>query len=173
MHKRSKSNTANENQKKRTPLHSSIWTVPCVNNISGRHFSHTTVKTNLNLSHYPSSSPFISPFGCCMHPEIIPHLRPEILAAIEDHQNQAHRVILISGSFAPLLDQLTLNLDVEAAIATPLAIEHGHYTRKIVPPLNIGQVKVNRVKHFLHSPWKEIDLSKSFFSPIRRSMRQS
>jgi HAD superfamily hydrolase (TIGR01490 family) len=95
--------------------------------------------------------------------QIIPHLRPEMLAAIEDHQSHEHRVILISGSFAPLLDELTLRLDFERAIATPLVIKDGHYTGKIVPPLNIGQGKVERLMQFLDGSGKEIDLTKSFF----------
>ena len=95
--------------------------------------------------------------------QIIPHLRPEMLTAIKDHQSQAHRVILNSGSFAPLLDELTLRLEVEGAIATPLAVKDGYYTGKIVPPLNIGQGKVERLKQFLDASGKEIDLTKSFF----------
>lgn len=95
--------------------------------------------------------------------QIIPHLRPEMLAAIEDHQNQSHRVILNSGSFAPLLDELTLRLGFERAIATPLVIKDGQYTGKIVPPLNIGQGKVERLIQFLDGSGKEIDLTKSFF----------
>jgi putative phosphoserine phosphatase/1-acylglycerol-3-phosphate O-acyltransferase len=95
--------------------------------------------------------------------QIIPHLRPEMLAASGEHKSQAHRVILISGSYSPLLDQLTLNLGVEGAIATPLAVKNGYYTGKILPPLNIGQGKVERLKQYLDGAVKEIDLTKSFF----------
>jgi HAD superfamily hydrolase (TIGR01490 family) len=95
--------------------------------------------------------------------QIIPHLRPEMLAAIEDHQNQTHRVILISGSFAPLLNELTLRLGFEGAIATPLVVKDGHYTGNILPPLNIGQGKVKRLKQFLNGAGKGIDLTKSYF----------
>ena len=79
--------------------------------------------------------------------EITPHLRPEMLAAIEDHQSQGHRVILISGSFTPLLDELAVRLGVERAIATPLAIKNGRYTGKVIPPLNVGRGKVERLSN--------------------------
>lgn len=95
--------------------------------------------------------------------EITPHLRPEMLAAIEDHQSQGHRVILISGSFAPLLDKLANRLGVERAIATPLAIKNGRYTGRIVPPLGVGHGKVERLERFLEGPGKEIDLAASCF----------
>jgi HAD superfamily hydrolase (TIGR01490 family) len=95
--------------------------------------------------------------------EILPRLRPEMQVAIEDHQNQGHRVILMSGSFAPLLDELAIRLGVERAIATPLAVKNGHYTGKVIPPLNIGQGKVERLKQFLAGSGKEIDLATSYF----------
>lgn len=95
--------------------------------------------------------------------QIIPHLRPEMLAAIENHQSLGHRIFLISGSFTPLLDQLTFNLGVDGSIPTPLATENGHYTGKIIPPLNIGQGKVKRLKQFLDGTGNNFDLTKSFF----------
>lgn len=94
--------------------------------------------------------------------EILPHLRPEMQAVIEDHQSQGHRVILISGSFTPILDALATHLGVERAIATPLAVKDGHYTGKVIPPLNIGQGKVERLRQFLDGPGREIDLAASY-----------
>jgi HAD superfamily hydrolase (TIGR01490 family) len=95
--------------------------------------------------------------------QIIPHLRPEVLTVSKDHRRQAHRLILISGSFTPPLDELALNLGIEGAIATPLEVKNGRYTGKIIPPLNIGRGKVNRLKQYLDREGQEIDLRKSFF----------
>ena len=83
--------------------------------------------------------------------EITPHLRPEMLAIIEEHKGKGHRIILISGSFAPLLDKLVIRLGVETAIATPLEAKDGRYTGRIVPPLNIGKGKVERLRDFLNT----------------------
>ncbi|UCH60349.1 MAG: HAD-IB family hydrolase [Anaerolineales bacterium] len=95
--------------------------------------------------------------------EILPNLRPEMKIVIENHQTQAHRVIMISGSFTPLLNKLTVRLGLECAIATPLVVKDGHYTGKIIPPLNIGQGKVERLLCFLNGRGKEIDLERSYF----------
>ena len=95
--------------------------------------------------------------------EIVPHLRPEMQAAIEDHQSQGHRVILISGSFTPILDTLATRLGFERAIATPLAVKDGRYTGRIIPPLNIGRGKVERLRQFLDGAGREIDLAASYF----------
>jgi HAD superfamily hydrolase (TIGR01490 family) len=95
--------------------------------------------------------------------EIIPHLRPEMMAVIEDHKRQGHRIILNSGSFTPILDKVVAYLDVELAIATPLVVKNGRYTGKIVPPINVGEGKVERLKKFLESEGSRIDLGKSYF----------
>jgi HAD superfamily hydrolase (TIGR01490 family) len=95
--------------------------------------------------------------------EITPHLRPEMLAAIGDHESLGHRVILISGSFTPVLDKLAAHLGVERAIATLLEVKNGHYTGRIIPPLNIGQGKVERLRQFLDGPGREIDPAASYF----------
>lgn len=47
--------------------------------------------------------------------------------------------------------------------ATSLAVENGHYTGKILHPLNIGHCKFERLKQFLEDSGKEIDLAKSNF----------
>jgi len=95
--------------------------------------------------------------------EIIPHMRPEMLAAIDDHKSRGHRIILISGSFAPVLDKLVSRLGVERAIATPLEVVNRRYTGKIIPPLNVGEGKVKRLEEFLKGKGKDIDLAVSYF----------
>lgn len=95
--------------------------------------------------------------------EIAPYLRPEMVAAIEDHKRHGHRIILSSGSFTPILDKVVTYLGIERAIATPLAVENGKYTGRIVPPLNVGQGKLERLNLFLDGPGKEINLEKSYF----------
>ena len=95
--------------------------------------------------------------------QTIPHLRPEMVVTIEDHNSQGHRVILISGSYAPLLDKLAVRLGVERAIATPLEVKKGRHTGRIVPPLNAGRGKVERLERFLEGPGQGIDLAASYF----------
>jgi HAD superfamily hydrolase (TIGR01490 family) len=95
--------------------------------------------------------------------EIVPHIRPEMVSVIEEHKIQGHRIILNSGSFTPILDKVVAYLGIEDAIATPLTVKNGRYTGKIIPPLNIGNGKVERLNRFLTGPGKEIDLTKSYF----------
>ena len=82
---------------------------------------------------------------------------------IEDHKRQGHRIIFSSGSFTPILKKVVEYFAIEGAIATPLEVENGQYTGRIVPPLNMGQGKIERLNQFLEGLGKGIDLAKSYF----------
>jgi HAD superfamily hydrolase (TIGR01490 family) len=95
--------------------------------------------------------------------EIAPHLRPEMLEAIKKHQSRDQKIFLISGSFEPVLDKLVTFLGLDGAIATPLEVKNGKYIGRIIPPLNMGDGKAERLHRFLQVLEQEIDLSKSYF----------
>ncbi len=90
-------------------------------------------------------------------------MRPEMLASIQGHRTKGHKVFLISGSFEPLLDKLVTAMGLDGAIATPLEVKDGRYTGRIVPPLNVGHGKAERLRQFLEEYDEEIDLSASYF----------
>lgn len=95
--------------------------------------------------------------------EIIGNLRPEMLARIKEHKRLEHRIVIISGSFLPLLERLARRMQLDAVIATPLASKNGRYTGEIEPPLNIGEGKLQRLMHYLENTDSEIELADSFF----------
>jgi HAD superfamily hydrolase (TIGR01490 family) len=95
--------------------------------------------------------------------EIVPHLRPEMVDVIEFHRNKGQRIFLISGSFTPLLDKLASRMMIEGAIATPLAVKNERYTGKIIPPINVGEGKLERLMAFLENGGNDIELAKSYF----------
>ena len=95
--------------------------------------------------------------------QITPRIRPEMLTSIKGHINKGHKVLLISGSFVPLVDKLATVMGLDGAIATPLEVNNGRYTGRIVPPLNVGHGKAERLHQFLDGYDEEIDLSASYF----------
>ncbi len=95
--------------------------------------------------------------------QILPRLRPEMAAALSAHRAAEHRVLLLSGTFQPLLERLADRLEIEGAIATPLARQGGRYTGKIVPPLSIGQGKLQRLERYLSGDGQGISLDRSYF----------
>jgi HAD superfamily hydrolase (TIGR01490 family) len=95
--------------------------------------------------------------------EILPNLRPEMVRVIDWHKSEGHRIILVSGSFTPLLDWVVWRLEYESAIATPLVEKNCRYTGRIVLPINVGQGKLERLSHFMKGSGEEIKLAESYF----------
>ena len=95
--------------------------------------------------------------------EICPNLRPEVMSAIRAHQESGHLVILLSGTFQPLLEALVEKLNLDGAIGTPLVEESGNYLGKIAQPLNIGKGKVARIRTFSDKLNIPLALNKSYF----------
>ena len=93
----------------------------------------------------------------------LPHMRPEMKSALEEHLAQGHAVAILSGSFQPLLEAFAERIHVPYVIGTPLAVNNGTYTGQIVPPLNVGQWKLDRLNTFLHEQNDTYDLAKAYF----------
>jgi HAD superfamily hydrolase (TIGR01490 family) len=95
--------------------------------------------------------------------EICPNLRPEVISAVQWHQEAGHHVILLSGTFQPLLETLVEKLDLDGAIGTPLAMRGDAYQGRITKPLNIGDGKMSRIKAYSASQVNPLALQESFF----------
>lgn len=93
----------------------------------------------------------------------LPHMRPEMQSALAQHVEKGHMVVILSGSFQPLLDVFAKRLNVEHVIGTPLAVNDSTYTGKIVQPLNVGQWKLDRLNAFLDNQDGNRDLRESYF----------
>jgi HAD superfamily hydrolase (TIGR01490 family) len=95
--------------------------------------------------------------------QISPRIRPEMSTAIQTHKSNGQSIFLISGSYSPLLEKLVTVMGLDGAIATPLEVNNGRYTGRIIPPLNVGHGKAERLQQFLKGNDEEIDLSVSYF----------
>jgi HAD superfamily hydrolase (TIGR01490 family) len=93
---------------------------------------------------------------------ILPKLRQEMRDAIKEHRERGHRLIILSGSFQPLLDMIVERLGFEKAIATPLRVKAGRYTGRIDPPPSIGRGKLQRLMEYLGQEGEAIDLDRSY-----------
>lgn len=94
--------------------------------------------------------------------EILPNLRPEMRAALARHRAEGHRVILISGTFLPLLQIVAARVMADGAIGTPLAQQDGRFSGRIIHPLGVGEGKAARLRDYLDKIGQEINLAASF-----------
>jgi HAD superfamily hydrolase (TIGR01490 family) len=94
--------------------------------------------------------------------QVVPSMRPDVLALLRQHQAQERRVVLVSGTFQPLLETIGARLGVTECVGTRLEISGGRYTGRANPPVCLGPGKVARVRQFLTEQGAEIDLESSF-----------
>jgi len=94
--------------------------------------------------------------------KVLPNVRPDMVARLREHRDQAHLVALVSGTFAPFLEVIARRLGVQHAIGTRLEVRDGRYTGRIVPPLCQSEGKPQRAQAYLADQNVEIDWSASF-----------
>ena len=94
--------------------------------------------------------------------QVVPNVRPDVVARLHQHRDQGHLVALVSGTFAPFLEVIARHLGVQHAIGTPLEATDGRYTGRIVPPLCQSEGKPQRVRAYFADGGVEIDWDASF-----------
>lgn len=85
---------------------------------------------------------------------VFPRARASVVERLRRHQEQGDRVILVSGTFAPLLAAIGRQFGVEETVGTPLKLKNGHYTGGSHTPVCQGKGKVQRLEEYLgeHDP---------------------
>ena len=78
-----------------------------------------------------------------------PLVRPDVLARLRAHQAAGQRVIVVSGTPAPLLAEIGRQLGVEETVGTPLVLRAGRYTGACELPVCQGAHKVSRLEAHL------------------------
>lgn len=101
-------------------------------------------------------------FEWVIEEDVMPNLRHDVVTLMEEHQREGHRVILLSGTFQPLLQLIGRRLGVEDVVGTRLAVRDGRYTGAIVPPVCMAEGKARRLQSFIDECDEEIDLSASY-----------
>lgn len=98
---------------------------------------------------------------------VLPLIRTEAMRRLREHQEQGHRVIIVSGTLGPLLAEIGRQLEVHETVGTPLIIRDGHYTGAVEPPVCQGANKVRRLEQHLMGTTKILwDQSYSYADSI-------
>ena len=78
-----------------------------------------------------------------------PLVRWDVMERVRDHQRADHRVIVVSGTPAPLLAEIGRQLGIEETVGTPLVLRAGRYTGACELPVCQEQGKVSRLEAHL------------------------
>lgn len=70
----------------------------------------------------------------CVHDDVLPRLRPDLLAALERHRARGDLLILLTGTFDFLGAEIARSLQLDGWAGTVLQRRGGRFTGRIVPP---------------------------------------
>ena len=93
---------------------------------------------------------------------VMKSLQTDIMALLQQHREQGHIIVLISGCFDDFLEAIKQKLNVDYVVGTRLEVVNNVYSGKIVKPLCFGINKVNMLKEFIKQKKLNIDLELSF-----------
>ncbi len=91
---------------------------------------------------------------------VLPKVRPAVMARLRAHQDAGERVIMVSGTFSPLLRQIGHELGIGETVGTPILMKNGRYTGGSELPVCQGQHKVTRLEEYLRGT-RDINWSES------------
>lgn len=74
-----------------------------------------------------------------------PARREDVLRELRAHQEAGRQVLLVSGTFQPVLEAFAAKLGAEA-LGTPLALADGKLTGRLAAPVNVGATKAARLR---------------------------
>jgi HAD superfamily hydrolase (TIGR01490 family) len=76
-------------------------------------------------------------------------VRQDVMKRVHDHLTAEHRVILVSGTPAPLLSEVGRLFGIEETVGTPLVLKAGRYTGACELPVCQGLGKISRLRGYL------------------------
>jgi HAD superfamily phosphoserine phosphatase-like hydrolase len=71
--------------------------------------------------------------------------KAQVIAELEKYKLEGARLILVSGTYQPVLEAFAARLNTEA-IGSPLEIINGKLTGRLAGPINVGAQKVSSLK---------------------------
>lgn len=74
-----------------------------------------------------------------------PQRKPHVIAELERYKLEGARLILVSGTYQPVLEAFAARLNAEA-IGSPLEVVNGKLTGRLAGPINVGTQKVSSLK---------------------------
>jgi phosphoserine phosphatase len=74
-----------------------------------------------------------------------PKRKAHVIAELEKYKLERARLILVSGTYQPVLEAFAARLNAEA-IGSPLEVMNGKLTGRLAGPINVGTQKVSSLK---------------------------
>jgi len=93
---------------------------------------------------------------------LLPTKRFDVLARLQSHQAQNHRVVLVSGVLMPCLELIGAQFGIPDLIGTQLELKESEYTGRIIPPVISGKDKAPKAREFFATRGLEVNWPASY-----------
>jgi HAD superfamily hydrolase (TIGR01490 family) len=94
--------------------------------------------------------------------KLVARLRSDVYAILQEHKRLGHRLVLLSGTFQPILEAIGRELGVQTNIGTRLEKKDGWYTGRLSGPICFDEQKASVLKEFIKENHLEVDFSRSY-----------
>jgi HAD superfamily hydrolase (TIGR01490 family) len=101
-------------------------------------------------------------FAWVAHEYLLPSVRPQVLARLEDHLAEGYQVVIVSGIFERCLELIAAELGADGWVGTKLAFRNDRCTGRLDSPVVKGTEKVQRVREFINAQGWGVDWAVSF-----------
>jgi HAD superfamily hydrolase (TIGR01490 family) len=91
----------------------------------------------------------------------LPLMRPDVLAKLNEHKRQGHKIMLLSGMFTDFLEVVGKSLGVDFVVGTRLEVINNIYSGHIIKPLCFGENKAKLFSEYLQQKKLNVDLQHS------------
>lgn len=118
--------------------------------IDERGFKNRWVEALPRLFKGYSEAEFAAVAAWVVEHEFWPGRRQDVLAELERHRAEGRRVLLVSGTYQPVLEHVAMRLGAEA-LGTSLELAGGRLTGRLAQPVNVGMYKTKRLNRLLGS----------------------
>ena len=124
--------------------------------VDSRSFASRWVADLLSLFRGMTVAEFAAVAAWVVDRELWPRRREEVIASLRVHQAAGERIVLVSGTYQPVLEAFAARMVAELplpggegvgidAIGTPLELRDGLLTGRLVTPLNVADTKAQRL----------------------------
>lgn len=114
-----------------------------------RAFKNRWIHDLLRLFHGFSEDEFHDMAVWAVENELWPKRRQDVLNELLQHQQDARRIIIVTGLFEPYVAALLDKLPGFEAIGTPIIFEDDRLTGELATPFNVGPNKVEKLQPFM------------------------
>lgn len=97
-----------------------------------------------------------------VHHYLLPTRRSAVIARLDEHREQGHKVIIVSAQYTPSLAIIGQVLGAAGWVGTKIEMKNGRITGKVLPPVITGQDKQRQTLRLVQEHQWDIDWENSY-----------